>query len=368
MKTWSTRNRTCAVSASLRGMVPKTRSQPSTTSISMVGLGTCMASPRLARRKAGVVAAYAGVDTNRTTFALQKPPCQIFVTRWRPDRLYGPAAPLVIRSNSVRSAAASARWSRAPPPSPSSRTWSRWRGCAAPRRAFLPPSWRIAKNSPPWPSSEVLSGLPELLFSSGQGEQALFGAAEGVVYRLVQRQHGHVAALGEGVMLDHAEHGLDPIQLGAVRRQVLQHEAGSLQVRPRRLHHAADVDRGVVQHDHARLGTRRQRFTQEDQQVLRGERAGERPPDQQRGRAVGHYRRQHIQPASLRILVGHPLALPRQHPGVAGRLTRAEPDFIQVDQEQLASRGTFFRWSSRACAATTAAGFRLCRSVRAVRR
>ena len=189
----------------------------------------------------------------------------------------------------------------------------------------------------------------------GASEQAVFDALEGAIDgspEIVQRR---VGALGEVIVLDPAEVGLDGVELGAVGRQTEEGDALRRQLRLGRLDDAADVDGAVVEHDAERQPGARD-LAHEGEQVVGGQGARGVVPGEGAVRPVRDQGGDRVEAAPARILVRDELGAAGQRPAGVDGLARAEAALVEVRQDQLAGRSAFLSVSNWAAAAATRSG------------
>lgn len=166
-------------------------------------------------------------------------------------------------------------------------------------------------------------------------------ACEGFVDGRFQRGGGAVAAFRQVDVLDGAEEGLDRVELGRIRRQVVELNAALAEVGQGPAEVGAAVEAGVVQHNDERpVGARA--LAKEVEQVVGIEVApGRAAPVEASMRAGGDAERHGVVAASLRLLVRDALALAGADPAVAYRLARGEAALVKVAEGDASGGGLF---------------------------
>src|SRR5215212_6916273 len=199
------------------------------------------------------------------------------------------------------------------------------------------------------------------------GDEGVLVGGEGGGDGVEERGQGGVASLGQVVVLDGAEGGLDLVQVGAVGRQVVEVDAPRPEGGAGGAGFLTAMDRAVVQHDHGRDRHRRQ-VGQEGDEVLAAQAAGLGDPVEGRVGARLHQGGEGVDAPPFGVLVGDALALALPHPGGGHRLAGREAAFVEVDEPDAAGVGLFLSDPSTAFARSTLAGSCLCRKVWTVRR
>src|SRR5918997_5963377 len=178
---------------------------------------------------------------------------------------------------------------------------------------------------------------------------------------------GRVGALGQVVMLDGAEDTIDVVELGTIRRQIVQGDAALPQLRDRVLHIAGAMKAGVIQDDDQRQRGAAAHRQQADQLVAGQMNRAAMPVQEGRG-ACGCVQGHHVVAAPLRILVRHPLSCLRGHPRVGHRLAGGEAALVEIGELKPPRPLPFPRLASTRAARATRAGSCLWRRLWVVRR
>src|SRR5215207_632939 len=178
---------------------------------------------------------------------------------------------------------------------------------------------------------------------------------------------GRVGALGQVVMLEGAEDVLDGVELGTIRRQIVQVDAALPQLRDRVLHVAGAMKAGVIQDD-----DQRQRgaaaYRQQADQLVAGQMNRAAMPVQKGRGACGCIQGHHVVAAPPRVLVRHALPLLRGHPRIRHRLAGGEAALVEIGELKPPRPLPFPRLASTRPARATRAGSCLWRKLWVVRR
>src|SRR5689334_10075103 len=193
-------------------------------------------------------------------------------------------------------------------------------------------------------------------------------AGEGGVDGRLQLGGGAVAAFRQVEVLDGAEDGLDRVEFGGVRRQVVQEDVALPQVGQRLADGGAPVQTGVVEHEDQRHRGRRALAKEVDEVVGAEVAPGGAAPIEGGLRPGGNVERHGVVAPALGRLVRDALALAGANPAGVHRLAGGEAALVEVTERDPAGGRLFLSEASTRSARSTAAGSCRWRTVRWTRR